>query len=371
MVVEKASQKILWIGPSSEVPESFLQCADRQEVDRDFLWMPAWIDCHTHLVFSGSRVQDFSDKCDGVTSQALLAQGRGILETVRATRQSSIKELVSNAAFHLQRFKTNGVSVLEIKSGYGLNWESELKMLEAMVELAKQNPEFTLIRTFLGAHALAPEWVGRRREYVELLCREWIPEIARRRLVYACDAYMEEGYFNKAEVKKMAEATCAAGLKLRLHTNQYSNLGGIELGLDMKAVALDHLDIMTPHQAEQIAQSETVAVLLPGATLFTRSPIVPARRLLDAGARVAISTDFNPGTCPSHQLALMGTLACTQLQMSIPEWLASVTFNAALALGCEKELGTLEVGKKALVTKIRVPHEQAIPYSYGELSFGP
>jgi imidazolonepropionase len=219
----------------------------------------------------------------------------------------------------------------------------------------------------MPAHATPPEFRGRTDEYVDVICREWIPEVGKRKRAVFFDAFIEEGFFSVAQGKKMAEAAVAHGFKLKFHCDQFHDIGATDLALEMKAASADHLDFISAANIEKFAKSETVAVLLPGSSLFMGSAYPPARKLIDAGARVALSTDYNPGTSPTRNLPLMTTLACSQMKMTVPEAIAAITYNAAAALGLEDKVGSLQEGKLFRACQLKSPSFEALPYSFGEL----
>jgi imidazolonepropionase len=251
-------------------------------------------------------------------------------------------------------------------SGYGLTLESEIKMLECVQKLAKK-ASIELVPTFLPAHAVPPEFAGRTDSFVDAICKEWIPEIVHRKLAVFFDAFVEDGYFSTVQSRKMAEAASAHGLKIKLHVDQFTDQGGTALAVDLGATSCDHLDSVSSAGVKKIAASSTVAVLAPGASLFTGTPYPPARALIDSGAIVALTTDFNPGTCPSHNLPLMMTIACSQMKMTIPESIVAATYYAAQSLGREADFGALLPGRPLNVWKLRVSDYRQIPYCFGDL----
>ncbi len=354
---------VRWVGPRRETPKAYAQ-APRVSAE-GAVWLPALVECHTHLVYGGERIQDYALRCSGKTYQEIAQSGGGILSTVRETRSASLEALIDRASHELTRF-TAGVQCLEIKSGYGLTLESEIKMLEVVKALQKRTP-LHLVPTFLPAHTVPPEFKGKADHYVSVICEEWIPQIASMKLATFFDAFVEEGYFTVDQTRKMCEAAQKHGLGVKLHVDQFTDQKGALLGAEMGAVSCDHLDNVSKEGIAKLAQSETVAVLAPGASLFTGTPYPPARALIDAGAIVALTTDFNPGTCPSHNLPLMLTLACSQMKMSIPEAIVAATFNAAQALNVQDSYGTIEVGRPFKVWKVAAHDFNAIPYAFGEL----
>jgi imidazolonepropionase len=318
------------------------------------------------MVYGGTRHGDYAKRCSGMTYQQVAEQGGGILSTLRHTREASFAELLELGHQELKRFQKFGVGVLEIKSGYGLSLESELKLLKVIEALA-QSTSVRIVSTFLPAHATPPEFKGRTDEYVDVICKEWIPEVAKKKLATFFDAFVEVGYFDVPQTRKMCQVAKDHGFQIKLHTDQFNDIGATALAVEVGAVSCDHLDRLGGENLKKLAKSETVAVLCPGASLFTGTGLPPARALIDEGARVAVSTDYNPGTCPSRNLPLMTTLACSQMKMTVPEALAAVTYNAAAALRLEKEFGTIEIGKPFRVCTLKGDSYEVLPYCFGEV----
>ncbi|MFM8270235.1 MAG: imidazolonepropionase [Pseudomonadota bacterium] len=366
IVVDTETNQIEWVGPSKKMPLEYGEIVNAYAGTGE-LWMPELIECHTHLIHAGDRTHDYALRAQGKTYQQIAQEGGGILTTLKSTRETPLASMVLSAQAELERFQRFGVGTLEIKSGYGLTLESECRMLEA-VRALQDHSGMNLVATFLPAHMTPPEFKGRTDDYVEAICREWIPEVTRLKLATFFDAFIEDGFFNLAQTKKMLEAALAAGFKLKLHADQFTDLGGVGLGVELEATSIDHLEQISEKNIQTLANSKTVGVLCPGASLFTGTSYAPARKLLDAGARIAISTDFNPGTCPSRNLPLMTTIACSQMKMTVPEAIAAITFNAAAALGLEHHLGSLEKGKQFRVCHLSHTSYEALPYCFGEFN---
>lgn len=366
IVVDTETNLIEWIGPSKKMPLEYGEIINAYAGTGE-LWLPELVECHTHLIHSGNRTHDYALRAQGKTYQEIAQEGGGILTTLRSTRETPLMNMVANAQLELQRFQRYGVGTIEIKSGYGLTLESECRMLEA-VRALQQISSVNLVPTFLPAHMTPPEFKGRTEEYVDAICREWIPEVSRLKLAPFFDVFIEEGFFNFEQTKKMLETALSYGFKLKLHADQFTDLGGVNLGVELGATSIDHLEQISEKNIKTLAKSKTVGVLCPGASLFTGTAYAPARKLIDEGARVALSTDFNPGTCPSRNLPLMTTIACSQMKMTVPEAITAITYNAAAALGLEKELGTLEKGKLFRVCHLNQTNYEALPYCFGELN---
>jgi imidazolonepropionase len=335
--------RILYAGPEADAPT--LQ-ADR-DVDCEGRWItPGLIDCHTHLVFAGDRAGEFQRRLAGESYEAIAKAGGGILSTVRATRGASGEELVDAALPRLDALIAEGVTTVEVKSGYGLTTADEIKMLKAGRELGRRRP-VTVATSFLGAHAVPPECTDNPDAYVDLLCEKMISAVAREGLADAVDAFCERIAFSPAQVQRVFEAAKAAGLPVKLHAEQLSDQGGAALAADFGALSADHLEHLSEADAEAMARAGTVAVLLPGAYYATREttppPVETLRRL---GVPMAIATDCNPGTSPLTSILLVMNMAATCFRLTVEECLAGVTRNAARALGRQAEIGTLEAGKR-------------------------
>ena len=272
--------------------------------------LPAFVDSHTHLLFAGSREDEWEQRLQGRTYQQIAAAGGGILSTVRRVRQASKEELKDLARPRLRRLLQFGVGTVEVKSGYGLSPTDELKCLEAIADLNAEGP-LELVPTFLGAHAVPPEFRDDRDGYVRLLCDEMLPEVAQRGLAEFCDVFCETGVFSAAESERILTRARSLGLRLKLHADELAPLGGAELAARLGAASADHLLCVTDAGIEALAASDVVATLLPGTAFFLGVDFAPARRLIDRGATVALATDCNPGTCPTENLPLVGAMACT------------------------------------------------------------
>lgn len=365
MVVDSDNSRIVWVGKSQDLPVQYQNIVNRYTCEGE-IWLPELVECHTHLIFAGDRSHDFAERASGKTYAQIAAEGGGILTTLTHTRKASLEELLENAQAEIDRFQKLGVGTIEIKSGYGLSLESEIKILKC-IQLLQQNVSVQLIPTFMPAHAIPPEFKGRADDYVKTICEEWIPEVAQSKLASHFDVFVEDGYFSVSQAEKLCLVAQDHGLHIKIHADQFKSLGGTSLAVKLNVQSVDHLDHISSGDIKLLGNSKTVAVLCPGASLFTGTPYAPARDLIDSGARVALTTDFNPGTCPSRNLPLMTTLACAQMKMTIPEAIAGITYNAAAALGLEEEIGSLEVGKQFRVCQIKASSYEALPYCFGDL----
>ncbi|UVL62022.1 imidazolonepropionase [Pseudomonas sp. B21-032] len=335
---------IEWIGPRQQLPALV---ADRT-VDLGGAWVtPGLIDCHTHAVFGGNRSGEFEQRLQGVSYAEIAAQGGGIASTVRATRAASEDELFASARQRVQALMHDGVTTLEIKSGYGLDLASERKLLKVIRRLGEELP-LTVRSTCLAAHALPPEYKDRADDYISHICDEMLPALAAEGLVDAVDAFCEYLAFSPAQVERVFIKARELGLPVKLHAEQLSSLAGSSLAARYQALSADHLEFMTEDDAIAMAAAGTVAVLLPGAFYFLReTQLPPMDALRKHGVKIAIASDLNPGTSPALSLRLMLNMACTLFRMTPEEALAGVTLHAATALGLGDSHGSLEVGKVA------------------------
>jgi len=335
---------IAWIGPRNELPDQ----GDIDTVDLNGAWVtPGLIDCHTHTVFGGNRSGEFEQRLQGVSYAEIAAAGGGIASTVRATRAASEAELYASAERRVQHLLNDGVTTIEIKSGYGLDLASERKMLRVARQLGEKLP-VTVRTTCLAAHALPPEYKDRADDYIAHICSEMLPALAAENLVDAVDAFCEYLAFSPAQVEQVFITAGQLGLPVKLHAEQLSSLHGSSLAARYQALSADHLEFMTEEDAIAMAASGTVAVLLPGAFYFLReTQLPPMDALRKHGVKIAIATDLNPGTSPGLSLRLMLNMACTLFRMTPEEALAGATIHAAQALGLADSHGSLEVGKVA------------------------
>ncbi len=336
--------EILWVGPEGDLPGAFRD-AERWDAGGRLI-IPGLVDCHTHLAFGGDRADEFEQRCLGTSYQAIAHAGGGIAATVGATRGTSEKDLQHRAAGYLREMVRLGVTTVEAKSGYGLNLDTERKLLAVYQHLEQSQPA-RIVPTFLGAHVVAPEYRDDRSGYVDLIINEMIPSVAALGLAKFCDVFVEEGAFTVDEARRILLAGLQVGLQPKLHADQLAAGGGAELAAEVDAVSADHLEYITEAGIEAIKASGTVAVSLPLATLYLKQTPMPARRLMDAGVSVAVATDFNPGSAPNLHLPLAMTIACVLQEMSPAESLKGATIVAARAVGAEARVGSLESGKAA------------------------
>ncbi|HTY64620.1 MAG TPA: imidazolonepropionase [Acidobacteriota bacterium] len=331
----------------------------------DCVVMPGFVDCHSHPVFMESRIRDFEQRIMGRTYQEIAARGGGILSTVQKVRTATQEELIRKSLPRLWSFLKHGTTTLEAKSGYGLNMEAELKMLEAIQKLNALTP-LELVPTFLGAHEIPSEYRDNPGAYLGEILNSILPEVARRRLAEYCDGFIEPDIFGLAAAETLFSEARKHGLKPRLHADQLSRSGATRLGVRMGAVSVDHLDRIEDEEIELLARHATIAVLLPGSVYYLGSDrYPPARRLIEAGAPVALATDFNPGSSPVLNMQMILSLACTQMRMTPAEAIVAATINGAYALDRGGRCGSLEAGKQADVCIMDAPDYREIPYYFG------
>lgn len=343
-VVFESGGRILWTGSTSDLPKKYRRVRKKNLAGAKAI-VPSFVECHTHSVFAGDRAEEFSQRCGGVSYEEIAKRGGGIISTLRATRQASPSLLEKLAAERVKTFKRYGVRTLEIKSGYGLDFESELKCLAVVARLRHRFPDVTFVSTFLGAHAFPPE--KGREEYVSEIVDRMLPEIAKRKLADCCDVFIDQGYFTLHEGQKILERAKALGLKLKVHADELYNTESASLAVRLGALSADHLLKISDRGIRDLAKSDTVGVLLPATAFYLKAEYAPARKLIDAGACIALSTDFNPGSSMTQSLPAVMTLAALYMGMTRAEIFSGVTYNAAKALGLEKRKGVLAEGYDA------------------------
>ena len=326
---------------------------------------PAWCDSHTHLVFAGSREGEFRDRIEGISYEEIARRGGGILNSAMRLREMPEEELLEQAWNRLEEVKQFGTGVIEIKSGYGLSYESELKILRVIQKLKAISP-LKIKATFLGAHALPPEFKNNRQGYISLIINDLIPEIADKGLAEYIDVFCEKVAFSAAETEQIMEAGWKYGLKPKIHTNQFNCMGGIEASVKHQAIAVDHLEVVNDAEIEVLKQSDTIATLLPSAPFFINDHYPPARQLINAGLPIALATDFNPGSTPSGRMQFVLSLACIKMRMLPEEAINAATINGARALELEKEYGSITRGKIANIFISKpMPSIAYLPYAFG------
>jgi imidazolonepropionase len=333
--------------------------------------LPGFVDSHTHLIHACSRAAEYEQRISGASYEQIARGGGGIINSVRKLRSASPASLHSRALAHLVQFAAHGTTTLEAKSGYGLDWPSERKILVALRELERLQP-LEIVRTFLGAHVVPPEFRGRTRvnkgadEYVELICRQWLPQVAAENLAEFCDVFCDRGAFTVAQSRKILTAARACGLGLRLHAEQLARTGAARLAIKLHAASADHLEKLSASDIRALARSDVTCTMLPGCCFHLGlADYGPARRLIDAGAILALATDFNPGTSPTLSMPMILSLACTQMRVNPAQAIAAATINAAYSLRRHDRIGSLEVGKFADLAVFDVADYREIPYYFG------
>ncbi len=337
-------ERVEWVGETRALPRKFARVR-ALDLRNERAVIPGLVDCHTHLVFAGDRSEEFALRCAGATYEEIARRGGGIVATVEATRASTEKRLLELAEGRLRELLAFGVRTVEIKSGYGLAHDAELKLLRVAKQLRKRHPEVVFHVTYLGAHAF-PKGIARDGYLAEILERT-LPAIAKGKLADACDVFIERGYFTLEEGERVLIRAAALGLATHVHADELTNSGAAALAARIGALSADHLLQVSTQGVRALAASDTVAVLLPGTAFYLKAEHAPARKLIDAGACVALATDFNPGTSMTLSLPAVMTIAALYLGMTRAEIFAAVTYNGAKALGLSSTRGTLEVGQDA------------------------
>jgi imidazolonepropionase len=358
--------KVVWVGPTAELPTAVKSMAFCKLIDaHGKTVMPGFVDPHTHLVFAGSRENEFAMRIQGKTYMEIAAAGGGINATVAATRKATKAELAFAARRSLNRMLALGTTTVEAKSGYGLEIEAELKMLEVIGELHEEGP-MTVVPTFMGAHEIPPEHRQAPDAYVDLVVERMIPAVAERKLARFCDVFCETGVFSVAQSERILRAAQAAGLEPRVHADEITDLGGAAMAARVRARTADHLLFASDDGIRQMADAGVIAVLLPGTAYFLHMPrYARARDMIDAGVPVALATDFNPGSCMTESMPLILSLACTQMRMLPAEAITAATINAAWAIGEQERAGSLTVGKQADILVLDAPNHEHLCYHFG------
>ncbi|HAT6822297.1 TPA: imidazolonepropionase [Legionella pneumophila] len=362
IVIKKG--RIEWCGSEDQLPAHFQESAKSRKDCHGQLITPGLIDCHTHLVYAGHRAAEFRLKLQGVSYADIAKSGGGILSTVQMTRDASEEELINQSLPRLLALKNEGVTTVEIKSGYGLDLQNELKMLK----VARQLGEMAGVRvktTFLGAHAVGPEFKGNSQAYVDFLCNEMLPAAKNMDLVDTVDVFCESIAFSIRQAEQIFQAAKDLNLPIKCHAEQLSNMGASSLAARYGALSCDHLEFLDENGALNMVKANTVAVLLPGAFYFLKEKQKPPVDLLrQVGVGMAIATDSNPGSSPTTSLLLMMSMACQFFSMSIPEVLSAVTYQASRALGMEKDIGSIEAGKIADLVLWSIKDSAALCYYF-------
>lgn len=353
--------KIVYAGPTAEALTSY-PGAEKINAKAKVV-LPGFVDPHTHLIFAGDRSQEFLKRLQGATYQEIAASGGGILSTVRATRKATAEELLRNSHAHLQQMLEFGTTTVEVKSGYGLDWKTEKKILTVAQQL-KSSAVQDVVITFLGAHDFPPD--ANREDYVSLLLNEMLPAVAQERLADFSDVFCDQGYYSPDETRAISKRARELGMGIKLHADELADVDGAKLAAELQAISADHLIFANEEGITSMAEAGVTAVLLPGTSLGLKSGRhAPARKMIDAGMRVALATDFNPGTCYCHSLQFILQIGIHLYRLTPEEALRAVTLNAAAAIGKEKQLGSLEIGKQADYLIFDIPDYSYLFYNLG------
>jgi len=357
--------KIAGYGPMSEW-EGISDWNGLQIIDADGKFvLPAWCDSHTHLVFAGSREHEFVDRIHGLTYAEIAAKGGGILNSAKKLADTSEDELFESAYKRLNEVKRTGTGAIEIKSGYGLSFEAELKMLRVIKRL-KESSDVTIKATLLAAHAVPAAYKERKDDYIDLIINEIMPAVANEKLADFVDVFCETNYFTVAETDRILEAGVKYGLIPKIHVNQFTAIGGIAVGVKHHALSVDHLEVMNEEDFEVLKGSRTMPTSLPSCSFFLGIPYTPARKIIDSGLPLALASDYNPGSTPSGNMPFVVSLGCIKMKMTPEEAINAATLNTAYAMGVQRELGSIEIGKTANVIITEQMSSLAfLPYSFG------
>jgi imidazolonepropionase len=362
--------RIVAAGPTAEVRAEFTATEEINAAGK--VVMPGFVDPHTHAVWAGDRADEFEMRLRGATYMEIMAAGGGIMSTVRATREASLDELITQSSRRLDGMLAHGTTTAEVKTGYGLDVENELKLLHAIHTLDKTHP-MTLVPTFLGAHAVPAEHKGNEDAYVDLVVEEMLPVVVAtgRELFptpypFFCDVFCEEEAFTLEQSRRILEAAKKLGLGLKIHADEFKPLGGTRLAVELGAISADHLVCTPPDEVELLAQSDTVAVALPGTPFgLGHRDYTPARAIIAAGGALALATDLNPGTCWCESMPFIIALACRYMKLTAAEAIVAATINAACAVGLAHEIGSLGTGKQADLVIVNLPSYRHLAYRFG------
>ncbi len=356
------NDRIADFGPMDHIPDIK---ADREVDATGKMLLPTWCDSHTHLVYAGNREKEFVDRIRGLTYEEIASRGGGILNSARRLGLSSEDEIYEQSSKRLKEIMQLGTGAVEIKSGYGLTTDSELKMLRVIKRLADAYP-IDIKATFLGAHAFPEPFRDSPDQYVDLICDEMIPKVAQADLAEFIDAFCEKGYFSVNQTQRIMERGREFGLVPKIHVNQFNSIGGIQAAIESKALTVDHLEVMTEQDFIDLERSEVMPVALPSCSYFLSIPYTPARQMIDRGMPLAIATDFNPGSAPSGNMNFVLSTACIKMRLTPEEAINAATINGAYAMNLSGSLGSITRGKLAnLILTREIPSYGFLPYAFG------
>jgi imidazolonepropionase len=327
--------------------------------------LPSWCDSHTHIVYAGNREKEFADKIKGLSYEEIAQKGGGILNSAKKLQETSEDVLFNQASKRIEEIISLGTGAVEIKSGYGLSLEGEIKMLRVIKKLQEIFP-IEIKATFLGAHAFPIEFINDKEGYINLIIDEMLPQIAKENLADYVDAFCEKGYFSVEQTNRIIKAAKNFGLVPKIHVNQFNSIGGVKMSIDNKALSVDHLEVVNEQDITILKNSQTMSVALPACSFFIEIPYTPARKMIDAGLPLALATDYNPGSTPSGNMNFVIATACIKMKMTPEEAINAATINGAYAMGVNQTHGSISKGKQAsfFITK-EIPSYIFIPYSFG------
>jgi imidazolonepropionase len=360
LVVE--DERIVDFGPMAEY------IAHEQDITidaTDRLLMPTWCDSHSHVVYAGNRSQEFVDRINGLSYEDIAQRGGGVLNSAKTLQNTTEETLFHQSMSRIQSLIKQGTGALEIKSGYGLTTDAELKMLRVIKKIG-QHSELEIKATFLGAHAVPEQFKNNKSEYIDLIINDMLPKISEEKLTDFIDVFCEKGYFNLEDTKRILSAAKKYNLRPKIHVNQFNAFGGVALGVKHNALSVDHLEELTNDDIKALKNTDTMPVALPGCSFFLGIPYTPATRLMEAGLPIALASDFNPGSAPSGNMNFVVSLACIKMNMTPEEAINAATLNGAYAMGISEEYGSITVGKKAhLILTKKMDSYHQIPYEFG------
>ena len=329
------------------------------------MMLPTWCDSHTHIVYAGNREGEFVDRINGLSYEEIAANGGGILNSAKILQATSEEELYEQSKKRLEEVLQLGTGAVEIKSGYGLTTDAELKMLRVIKRL-KENYSIPIKATFLGAHAVPSEYKENKEDYITLIIEEMLPKVANENLATYIDVFCETGYFSVEDTERILAASKQFGLTPKIHVNQFTAIGGVQAGVKFGALSVDHLEEMRDEDIIALKNTDTMPVALPSCSYFLSIPYTPARKMIDAGLPLALATDFNPGSTPSGNMNFVIATACIKMKMTPEEAINAATINGAYAMGLEKEVGSITIGKKANIILTKpISSYGVIPYAFG------